>query len=460
MVFNLEPTILDVLDRAQTGPKCTVKEWDTKIIPAKTAEKVSEYRIKFDQDIIIPSDNTLIDDVFQAGFELAVETGVLCTDTGRVIKFDEDELKHTMKETTRNIHYGDGPERVVVVQRQPEDKRPPVHSLGPFGIAVSEDVYLPVHEAHSRCRYNDILVPGVLPTVYGREIRAGTPYEVLGIYLEAALVREAVRRAGRPGMGVVGPVGDWTGVAALAGVSYGYYTRNDALPNSMVSELKTNNFSLNKAVQTAAHSINSWGGSHPIIGGYCGGAEGAAVMAVAAMILVNVVYQTRMPEATPTDARTMGDTTREALWASSVAIQAVDRNTRLPYRSDVTGNLDVFTEEFLYETAVCSMVLSVSGVALSAGPRPSGGRYSDHTTPVETHLQGEVGVHVAGMKREDANELASRIVPRYEKELLYPPAGKTFREVMDMKTLKPRKEWAGMYMRVRKDLVEMGVLKE
>jgi len=460
MVFNLEPAIIDVLDRAHTGPKCTVKEWDTRIIPTRTAEKVKEYKIKFDPNIIIPSDNTLIDDVFHAGFELAVETGVLCTDTERIIKFDEDELKHTMKEVPRKIYYGEGTDRVEVVQRKPEDQTPPVHALGPFADAVSEDIFLAVHEAHARCKYNDMLIPGILATVYGREVRAGTPYEVLQIYLEAALCREAVRRAGRPGMPIAGPLGDWTGIAALAGISYGYYKPSDGMPHSMVSELKTSFFLLNKAVQAAGHSLNSWGYMHPIIGGYCGGAEGAAVMAVAAMVLLNVVYQSKMPEATPTDMRTMGDTTREALWANSTAIQAINRNTRLPYRSDVTGNLDVCTEPFLYETALCSMVLTVSGVAINTGPRSSGGRYPDHTTPVEAHLQGEVGVLSAGLKRADANELALRILPKYEGALLYPPAGKAFQEVMDLKTLKPLPEWANMYTKVRKDLVDVGLLPE
>jgi len=87
--------LLDVLDRAHTGPVCSVKDWDTKVIPGKVSEKLSEHGLKgtCTPENPINTEDSLADEFWHAGFELAVDVGMLCLDTERVIKFTEEELK-------------------------------------------------------------------------------------------------------------------------------------------------------------------------------------------------------------------------------------------------------------------------------------------------------------------------------------------------------------------------------
>jgi hypothetical protein len=197
-----------------------------------------------------------------------------------------------------------------------------------------------------------------------------------------------------------------------------------------------------------------------MIGGYAGGEEGAAVMAVAQVLLCNVTLMGEVVEATVTDIRTMGNSTPSALRANSVAIQAIAHNTKIKYSCDNTGNLDTCTDPFLYEVANIQMVTTASGVSESHGPRTGGGRYPEHSTPVEATLMGEVAERAASMKREDANELAFRILEKYQGSLKYPPKGKSWREVIDPRTLKPIKEWTDLYNKVRKDLIDIGLFTE
>ena len=61
------------------------------------------------------------------------------------------------------------------------------------------------------------------------------------------------------------------------------------------------------------------------------------------------------------------------------------------------------------------------------------------------------------MKREDANEIVKKLIPKYEDRLRRPPKGKSFPECFDVKTLKPSKEWLDIYQRVSKEFEDLGV---
>jgi len=103
------------------------------------------------------------------------------------------------------------------------------------------------------------------------------------------------------------------------------------------------------------------------------------------------------------------------------------------------------------------MNLSVSGVSISVGPRSAGGKYTNYISPLECKYVAEVFKGCAGMKRSDANEIAKAIIPKYGDKLRYPPKGKSFRECFDLETLKPTKEWRDIYLKVKKEVMDLGV---
>jgi methylamine--corrinoid protein Co-methyltransferase len=108
MAFKEKVGVFETYDRARNGPKVDEKEWDRKIT-YKTANKLKEkYKLKFDRSKIIPTDTDMIDRLYQAGLEMLVEMGVFCMDTGRVIKYTEDEVLMAVAGAPRELTLGEG----------------------------------------------------------------------------------------------------------------------------------------------------------------------------------------------------------------------------------------------------------------------------------------------------------------------------------------------------------------
>ncbi len=110
------PNFWEVLDRAcNTGAITNVKEFDMKIF--KVASRlVKEFDIRYDPEIFVPSDDSLADDVWKAGLELFNDIGMYCLSSGRVIKFDESEVKEALREVRGEVEIGEGGERRVVTR--------------------------------------------------------------------------------------------------------------------------------------------------------------------------------------------------------------------------------------------------------------------------------------------------------------------------------------------------------
>lgn len=106
MTLARRVTVFDVYDRAKTGPKMEEKDWDYKVIPQTAAKLKEKYGIKMDKKVIIPDDPKLINNLFQAGLEMLVECGVYCMDTGRVIKYDRDEVLTSIMAAPSKAVYG------------------------------------------------------------------------------------------------------------------------------------------------------------------------------------------------------------------------------------------------------------------------------------------------------------------------------------------------------------------
>ena len=115
------------------------------------------------------------------------------------------------------------------------------------------------------------------------------------------------------------------------------------------------------------------------------------------------------------------------------------------------------TEMLLYESAVAMLNVSSSGLSRVDIPRSAGGKYADYLTPLECKFCAEVLKRSAGMSRKQVNEIVKVLIPKYEDKLLRPPKGKSFRECYDLKTLKPTQEWLDIYLKVKGELIELGV---
>ncbi|MCL2509464.1 MAG: monomethylamine:corrinoid methyltransferase, partial [Methanomassiliicoccaceae archaeon] len=91
MVATRPLTIGDVYDRFVKGKKVAESDWDYTILPQKLTELKDKYKLKFGNKFI-PEDKATINNLFNAGLEMLVETGYYCTDLGRVMKVTEEEV--------------------------------------------------------------------------------------------------------------------------------------------------------------------------------------------------------------------------------------------------------------------------------------------------------------------------------------------------------------------------------
>jgi len=146
------------------------------------------------------TDTDMIDRLFQAGLEMLVEMGVYCMDTGRVIKYTEDEVLMAVAGAARELTLGEGRDARRLAARSFDDPRPPLCQGGPTGAPVSEDIFVAMHEAYAREPLVDTIVNGVLSTINGREPKPGSPWEIAAVKGEVSMIRMAMTRAGRPGM--------------------------------------------------------------------------------------------------------------------------------------------------------------------------------------------------------------------------------------------------------------------
>ena len=76
---------------------------------------------------------------------------------------------------------------------------------------------------------------------------------------------------------------------------------------------------------------------------------------------------------------------------------------------------------------------------------------------MEPRIAGEVAHASAGMKRSEANEIAKKLLSKYESKLSAPPLGKTLHECWDAEKRRPSKEYSVVVKRFKKEMAELGV---
>jgi len=451
--------IIDVMKKALEGKPMSENDYQLRNFAPKVQEKVREHGIRFDPEQPIPSDDSLADDVFEAALELLVEVGGYCTDTERVISYSEAEIREGLRTAPDRLFFGEGKDRKEMVPREPEDRTPPWCLLGAAGGAVSSDSsFMTLMEGYAEIPETNAITTPALTMVGGMRIRPASPLEVLGAMRNAVLAREATNRAGRQGIPLMNTLATAESDIALAAALHPKYglRPSDGYMIASMDPMKVDFARLNKAA-----CVISMGGAvgidfSPLMGGYAGGPEGTAVSTVAHHMMNSLSFQASYLIPFPLHLRYVSNSSREMLWTIAAAGQAVSRNTHLLSISLNYASAGPCTDMCLYETSASVISAVASGLSMeSVGVATN--KYEDRTTPVEPRISAEVGHAVAGMKRNDANDLAKALLKKYESKLSAPPLGKTVHECWDASKRKPSKEYQTVIRRYKKGMAALGV---
>ena len=449
-------SFLEVVRRALTGPLCTERDFDLKIFSSRLNEVVREYGIKYDPENPVPSDDSLADEVFEAAMKFYSEVGTYCLDTNRIIRFDEEEIKKAVRYAKSSVKLGEGKEEKEFVSRKPDSSASPWCCVGGCGIFLSsEELFLRLTEALGSIPLADSISTNCLMEVDGQKILPKSPLEVIGAIRTVLLAKEALRRAGRPGLPIIN--GAATAVSDVGKISGGAFTlrKSDAYEVCSIAEMKVDFGMLNEV----AYALNSGNkivaACGPLLGGYCGGPEGLAVATTAYTFQGLLVQRGDIQHPYPVHYRYIANSGRQLLWANSLSYQATSRNVEIPLLCIPYTAAGPATRMIFYETAaITSSIVSSGGSLEGVALRGTEMDYSCHLEPL---FMTEVAHAVSGFKREAVNEIVKELLPNYEKDIPNPPKGKRFQECYEEGTVNPNSEYLQLYEEMKKVIGEYSI---
>jgi len=370
-----------------------------------------------------------------------------------------EEIEGALEAGPRGVVFGEGKDAKAMPRRWPEDKTLPWCSVGPTSSPVSnERDYLNLVKGNAENPLGDSITMPCLTNVDGQLIVAGSPLGIEGAIRAVLLTREALRRAGRPGMPIVNGVTTATqSEEHIAAHQFGI-RKTDALEIETAHEMKVDFDSLNKVAYSLAVGSLIFAGNGPILGGLSGGPAGVAVVTAAYNPVDLLILRGAVQHPFPTHFDLGVTSTRDTIWPRSLANQAVTRHSSLPVVNCGYGGAGPMTKMIFYENAAWVIGSVVSGGSIEAAASARGIAL-DYTSPMEPLFASEVAHAVAGMSRKEANKIVAALLEKYEDKLRNPPTGQRYQECYDMATGKPNKEFIELYREVRREMTDQFGLK-
>jgi hypothetical protein len=448
----------EMMDRANTGPHIEEDDFLPKLFTPTLKKIIQKYEIKYDPNTPLPTDDDMADKVWMAGWELFREVGIYNTDTHRIIKVFDEEIKEALYNAKSQYWVGAGKDAVLWKHRTVEDPEPPFCIMSP-DITCDENLHLSMCLAYLNEPLLDGICAPILEESMGHLITSGGPTEINGCTQHIYNLRLAAKQLGRPGtfFVAVGTAEHDSGQIAVSDNDWGVRTTDARLVGSL-TEFKTADTLLNRVIHYAQYGCFTGHLTGPIYGGWCGGSEGVAITLVAYSLMGLVIHGAMFSQHFPFHLNYGSNTTRELLWSISMAGQALARNSKLLHTSNGFANAGPMTEMLFYETACHALVSTVSGWHLweMASTR---NKHRNRATPMEARLGLEVGHAVArqAMNREQANGLALKLLEKYEDQAATAPLGKEYPECYDVAKAVPTQEHYDLYRKIKDELDKMGI---
>lgn len=450
---------LELCNRSNTGEKVTKEDWDMDYIIDEVRDMVDEYGFSWDKQVIVPKDDKLLDDMFEAAKKLILRLGVYNMSTQRIIRFSEEEIEAGIRGMKRELVMGEGKDAVTLRARGIEDRQEPVIWAGNPGCPTPESIYYENVLSSAKEPVVDLLTCGSLVDVDGFPVKSGDPTEVVAVRRELEYLHRALEQVGRPGMGLLAAESAVTEIGDLCAANEKRLRPCDSHLVAMFNELIIDNGNLVRAANSLDYGMKNASLACTMVGGLGGDAPGATLVMIASILAANLICLADYHLCHPIHITDVATTARGCLWLQSVLCQSFAKNAPAIIVCDLWPSSGALTKELLYEVAANSIVVTVSGGHLEGlgsanGNEPNG-------TGLEVRLMGEVGKAVArqGMTREEANGIVLKLLEKYEHVFSMPDKnkGKRFDEAYDMKTVTPIPQWQAMYEEVKAELAEMGI---
>jgi len=447
----------EIAKRCETGPLTESKDFLMKAVAANAMKLTKEYDIAWDGKTLINLDDEMADRCFQAGRELFINSGLYSMNSNRVVKFSASEVDDALRYTRDQVQMGTGKDRVTIHHRQVEDSRVPFVFCGPFNANVHEDMFVRLNEVFSREKIVDCLFfPGYLNEVDGQLIRPTSALATRMAILYGQWAREAVRRGGRPDMPIAGHAVMAPGEIACTNEEWGLRS-TDPRAMVLISELQVDDVTMTRLAYYLAYGCPIYMAFTPLIGGYGGNVAGTAIVAVASFI-ASIMLGGEIVHIGPQHMKYKQQTNEHSLFLSSLANQAVARNSNIIATTSHTTSGRPGSAQYAYEFSALALASVTSGSNVS-GPRPAEPLGNNNVSPLMGKLFAEVAHAAAGMSRDTAAPIVGALYEKYKDklDLENAPKGQPFEELYDLQTLTPTPEHQAVYNQVKEELVNLGV---
>lgn len=449
----------EVIDRTLTGPLISDQDYYLKIYVPELNNIIQKYKIKYNPDTPLPSDNELADTVFEAAVDFFSRVGAYCPDTSRRLQFTKEEILQAASEAPSESVFGEGLDRKIMRSRKPDEHTEPWYHCGGGIYTTSESIFMNQVEGLANIKKaNSLSIPSSI-NLKGKDARVQSPQEILSTIKTVTMAREACRRAGRPGLPILNGISTATGPISMFAAShpnFGLRSSDGFLVDSL-AELIVDFEALDKVAFYTSIGANIGSTSTPLFGGYNGGAEGNVIVTVVYNLLGILVFRGTYHYNAPLHTKLKVSSTRPLLWVIALANQALHRNApyptvNLPYLGGGAG-----TNFYYYEMAAYHTCVVTSGGNMLSG-HPSTAVAPDSILPLDHVLNVEVAEAASKITRKEANLIVLKLLDKYEKQLKNPPKGLTYQECYDVVTGKlTNAEYARSIDRIREELRNIGL---
>ncbi|TRZ47964.1 monomethylamine:corrinoid methyltransferase [bacterium] len=445
-----------IVERSENGPFIKESAYDL-ALARKTAELIRKHGIRFDPQVIVPTDDDMADRLYEAGLELFVEMGVYNQTTERRILFSREEVETAVAAAPKAVKLGMGKDACIMRHREVETTDPCIVHSGPTGTPSSERYHPLILYSCAQEPLVDCLGGGSVSTYMGQLVIPGSPTEILAVRKQAMVARQAAHMAGRPGM----PINDVAVPLTCAGKMAAFDPETglrpcDSMLVAIMTELKTSYDQLSRVAYQQSVGMHIVNLMTPLIGGMGGGAEGTAVVTIASHIMGAVCYSAGYHDMGHMSLRWSHNTDRLGLWIYAIVGQAIARNTPMVTTNAIYTRNGLGTAEMLWEVAACAIACTPCGVH-QMGIGTTGGKETNHTSGLEARFNAEVTHAALGMKRQEANGYVLECLELFEHSLEHPNPGRPFPDLYNTDTVEPGQEWLDVYQQVRQKLIGLGV---
>ncbi|MFH1929390.1 MAG: monomethylamine:corrinoid methyltransferase [Chloroflexota bacterium] len=447
----------EILKRAETGPLLDANDFLMKRVAANVMKLQKKYDVRWDGNTLLNLDDDMADRCWAAGKDLLLTTGLYCANSRRVIEFAPEEVEHALRFAPRKVSMGQGKDAVKIRHRGVEDRRPPFIFSGPFNADTHESMFVKLNEAFAQERIIDCLfLPGYLKELDGQMIRPNSGLSSRAAVLYGQWSREAVRRAGRPGMPICGHSVMALNEIACTNEEWGL-RQSDPRAMVFLSELQVDDVTLTRLTYYAAYGCPLYVAFTPLVGGYGGGPDGTAIVAVASFI-AGAMLGVEICHLGPQHIKYKQQTNNHSLFLASLANQAVARNSHIIATTSHTTAGRPGSDQYPYEFAALELAVVPSGSNVS-GPRPAEPLGYNNVSPLMARLFAEVAHAAAKLTRAQAAPIVEALYAKYKDKITFEeaPKGQPFEELYDVDSLTPTPAHQAVYDEVKAELIRLGV---